>query len=234
MGFSLKKFVSFFLEPFSLAFIIIILAFIFLILNSYKKAKKLLFLAIFVLFIFSNSYISDKLLLPLETKYEKLDVNSVKDVKYALLLGGNFEARAYEIVRLYQGIDALKVITSGYKGSSTISQAMEARNRLVELGINIDDIIVHEEPKDTIEEAIAVKELLSENEEFILVTSASHMPRAMEIFKSFELNPIPAPTAFEVKEKKNESFIDIGALEKSHMALHEYIGLLWLRVKNLI
>ena len=233
MGFSLKKFISFFLEPFSLGFTLALIAFIFLVFKAYKKASFLLFLSLAVLFIFSSSKISDSLLQSLEQKYEKVEINRYNDVKYALMLGGDIKTRAYEVLRLYNGIENLKIITSGYKGNNKLSQAMEAKMKFIALGINKDDIIAHESPRDTEEEAILMKEFLK-NEKFFLITSASHLPRAVKIFKKYELNVIPAPADYEISQKDNNSYLGIDNLEHSHMALHEYIGSLWLDVKDFI
>ena len=66
-----------------------------------------------------------------------------------------------------------------------------------------------------------------------MVTSTTHMPRSMKLFKSLGLNPIAAPTDYNKKEF-NSYFIspDIGSLYRSKMAIHEYIGILWNMIKS--
>ena len=54
------------------------------------------------------------------------------------------------------------------------------------------DIITLDQPKDTEEEAVAVKQAIG-NAPFLLVTSASHLPRAMIFFQQAGLHPLPAP-----------------------------------------
>ncbi len=234
MDFILKKFISFFLEPYSLIFVLLLLGFIFLVFNSFKKAKFFIFLSLVCSFLFSYSGFSNMLINKLESKYEKIEkTNNIKDIKYVLLLGGDFEARAYEVLKLYQTIDSLKIVTSGYKGHLSKTQALEAKERLIKLGVSSDDIIMQEEPRDTIEEARSIKNIVK-GEDFILVTSASHMPRSMKIFKSEGLNPIPAPTGFTVKELDSKKFLSVRELEKTNMALHEYIGIMWLNLKALL
>jgi len=67
----------------------------------------------------------------------------------------------------------------------------------------------------------------------LLVTDALHMPRSQMIFMQTGLQVTPAPTNFSVNG--NLSPIDFvpngGALEMSHFALHEWIGLLWYRLR---
>ncbi len=60
------------------------------------------------------------------------------------------------------------------------------------LGVPRSDIIVLSRPKDTEEEALAVKRAIGDAP-FLLVTSASHLPRAMIFFRHAGLDPLPAP-----------------------------------------
>ncbi|SQI89181.1 membrane Protein [Klebsiella oxytoca] len=60
------------------------------------------------------------------------------------------------------------------------------------LGVPRSEIIVLDKPKDTEEEAAAVKEAVGDAP-FLLVTSASHLPRAMIFFRRAGLAPLPAP-----------------------------------------
>lgn len=233
MAFSLKKFISFFLEPFTLGFFILIIAFIFLFLNSYKKAKIFLFLGIVYFFLISSSIFSNLLMSPLENEYKNQENLNITKIEYILLLGGDFDRRFDEVIKLSKKLEKAKIITSGYEGSGTIPEAIEAKDRLISYGIDKNRIIMQKKPKDTIEEAIGTKKLLG-TKPFILVTSASHMPRAMEIFKQQGLNPIAMPTAFTVKEKKSNSYLSIGNIKKVSMAMHEYLGLSWLKIKTFL
>lgn len=67
----------------------------------------------------------------------------------------------------------------------------------------------------------------------LLVTDALHMPRAQAAFAQTGLRVVPAPTNFETGGRL--SAIDFvpngGALALSHYALHEWIGLLWYRMR---
>ena len=49
-----------------------------------------------------------------------------------------------------------------------------------------------DEPKDTEEEAAAVAKAIGQ-QPFLLVSSASHLPRAVIFFRNAGLQPIPAP-----------------------------------------
>ena len=66
------------------------------------------------------------------------------------------------------------------------------------------------------------------NDNIILVTSATHMRRAVKLYNSHGLNPIPAPTDFH----RNDSLTywqltSISSLYESKVAIHEYLGIFW-------
>lgn len=231
MTFSLKKFISIFLEPFTFGFLILSLAFIFLLFNNYKKAKVTLFVGLIFLFIISSSVFSNFLMLPLENQYKNQKNIDISKVEYILLLGGDFESRAYEVVKLSQKLKNAKIITSGYAGKMIISDALYAKNELISLGINENRIIMQDKPRDTREEAKSIKKLL-DNNPFILVTSAYHMPRAMKIFEAEGLTPIAMPTNFIAKEQKSSTYLSINDLKKVSISLHEYFGLVWFKLKQ--
>jgi uncharacterized SAM-binding protein YcdF (DUF218 family) len=91
--------------------------------------------------------------------------------------------------------------------------------------------------KDTKDEARLIKDMVG-NESFFLVTSASHMPRSVALFKKEGMNPIPAPTDHRIKERQRLSpgmfFPWAGNLIKAELAVHEYLGLGWAKIRNQI
>ena len=68
----------------------------------------------------------------------------------------------------------------------------------------------------------------------LLVTDAMHMSRAMQIFSKTSLMVVPAATDF--RSRKPLSVADFipsaGGLQSSHYALHEWIGLVWYRLRH--
>lgn len=70
-----------------------------------------------------------------------------------------------------------------------------------------------------------------------LVTSAYHMKRAMALYEYFGFNVVPAATDFKISNKPKDVWDclpNIGALDKSYTALHEYAGLLSLLLRRVI
>jgi len=232
LAFTLKKIISASIMPLSITLFILFLGLLFLSDNNIKKAKLYISIGFISLILISYQPISNTLLEPLETNYSKL-TDIPQGVNHILLLGGNIEKRGWEALRLYYKIENAKIITSGYKGDKKIPEAITTAKLFEELGIPKEDIIIHSKPKDTKEEAIETKKLLGDNP-FILVTSGYHMTRAMAIFQKEGLNPIPAPTDIRSEENKYTSIPKGRNLLSTEIALHEYIGIIWAKIKGQI
>ena len=63
------------------------------------------------------------------------------------------------------------------------------------LAISKKNIVLEPNSLNTKDQAQEMQKLIG-SKSFYLVTSASHMPRAMALFKKYGLNPIAAPTDF--------------------------------------
>jgi uncharacterized SAM-binding protein YcdF (DUF218 family) len=251
MDFILKKIISMFLMPLPLGVALIVLALIFLYRNKLQKAKLTLAVSIVWFFLFSYSPFVNTLLHTLESNHPTLH-QAPKEIKYIYVLGGGHTTdesqpitsqvyqssvvRLNEGIRLYHQLDQkAKIIVSGYSGlyDDTPHALMQEKLALA-LGVQTEHIILHPKPRDTQEEAIAAKKLL-DNEPFILVTSASHMTRAMKFFTQEGLTPIPAPTNHQasIKQLVYTDFFSSHALMKSRIIFHEVLGLVWQKLKGI-
>jgi len=226
-SFLLKKGISFFLMPLPIAMFLLALVLWFIYKRNIKKAA-IYTLASFIWILFiSSSPVANFLMKPLVLQYPKL-TKIPDDIHYILLLGGSREHRAWEAVRLYQQNKNLKIITSGYSFRGA-SDAQITAKLLEDAGVKKEQIFSQSKAKDTKEEALALKKRLKDKP-FILVTSAYHMPRAMKLFQKEGLHPIPAPC--NDNYLYDQSIIHAEQIHKTEQALHEYIGLLWLRLKD--
>lgn len=69
-----------------------------------------------------------------------------------------------------------------------------------------------------------------------LVTSAYHMKRSIKLYEHFGFHVIPAATSFKISSRKKDAWDylpSIWAFEKSYVALHEYAGLLSLKLRGI-
>ncbi|MCK4973782.1 MAG: YdcF family protein [Sulfurimonas sp.] len=243
LGFILKKFITFFVEPLGIILALFVFGIYFLYRNKNSLAKLFISLSLGFLLLFSYQPFSNFLVKNLENQYPKYDYK--QDIKYIHVLGAGhntdksqplssqvFSKRVLEGVIIHKKIYGSKIIFTGYEGKTNITNAQMNANLAMALGVKEENIIINGKPKDTKEEAIFTKSLLGD-EPFVLVTSATHMPRSMSVFKSIGLNPIAAPTAFH-KSEINRYFRapDTGSLENSRMAMHEYIGILWAKIRE--
>jgi uncharacterized SAM-binding protein YcdF (DUF218 family) len=225
--FLLKKVISFFLMPLPIAMALILMVLWFIYKKQIKKATIYTSITFLWILLISSSPVANFLMKPLVQSYHQLK-KIPNNVQYILLLGGDREHRAWEAIRLYQQNKNLKIITSGYSLIGA-SDAQITAKMLEDAGVKKEQIFSQNKAKDTKEEAIALKKRIK-NKPFILVTSAYHMPRAMKLFQKEGLNPIPAPCNDDYLYDK--SIIHAKQIRKTEQALHEYIGLLWLKLKG--
>jgi uncharacterized SAM-binding protein YcdF (DUF218 family) len=61
-----------------------------------------------------------------------------------------------------------------------------------------EDLILESDSKDTNDQARLIQPIVGDDL-FLLVTSATHMPRSIALFKSLGMHPIAAPTDWKVR-----------------------------------
>lgn len=245
--FILKKVVGELSGPLSIAFFIGLIGLVALYRGRLKTAKTLLPLTFIWVMLLSFEPVGDLLLKPLEQTYPAL-IKTPADIDYVLVLGSGHKsdiklpinaqlsstalARLSEGIRHYNNLSGAKLVVSGYSGPHDIhTHASMQQSTAVALGVDSKEIVMLEKPKDTVEEAAAMKEVVG-SKPFILVTSASHMPRAFAIFSAEGLNPIAAPTDYHVQGESEWLHMPRGeGLCRSDIAFHEYLGLVWEWVK---
>jgi len=199
-----------------------------------KLGKILIILGILLYYLFSITPVADSIISPLEKQYQPVQKEELnKADKIVLLLGGKESdvLRASEVLRLYNLQSAI-IISGRDPLSPKIEEAKEVKDFLVERGIPSENIILEDKSRTTKESAENLKNLVVE-EPFFLVTSAYHMPRSMESFQKMGANPIAAPADFKIKESYDilDFFPNAENLRNSDIALHEYFGILWYRLK---
>lgn len=106
-------------------------------------------------------------------------------------------ARVLEAVRVFHLIDPAIVISSGGRPApddDSEPSGQNMRDELVRLGIPADRIIVETQSSNTREEAMVVTPMLKSRgiEHMVLVTSDSHMRRALGIFRVAGWQAVPA------------------------------------------
>ncbi len=259
--FILKKIISGFLSPLTLSLLLLFLGLYLLWFTSKQKAGKILVSAgLVILTLFSYSVIGDKLLRPLEREYNSFEMKGSSSVsktenesaiKYVVVLGGGHSSdpelpllsqigrgslvRLIEGIRIYRKYPGAKLLLSGGSVFDPVPEAEVLARVAIETGVPEKDIILESKSKDTKDEAMFIKPIVG-NEPFVLVTTASHMPRSMALFKKLGMKPIPSPIGHRVSERQGLSphsfFPSTGNLFRSEMAIHEYLGLTWSKLRG--
>lgn len=255
--FVFKKIFSKFLFPLPLTLMFSLAGLYLLWFTSKKKTGKILVsFSIFFIFILSYSILPDYLLLPIENKYPPYTDATIladrKPVKYVVVLGAGYIydeslpltsqitreglIRLIEGIRIHRKLPESKLIFTGAGVNNPVPTATVMAKLAIDLGVSKSNIITRTEPKDTKDEARIIKQTIKA-EPFVLVTSASHMPRAMALFKTMGLSPIPAPTEHNVHKFKLSSnlfFPNASNLRKSEKVFYEHMGMLWAKLRGQI
>lgn len=139
--------------------------------------------------------------------------------------------RVIEGVRLSYELPEATLLFAGYGGELRRSSASVGAGVALALGVDSSRVAMLEEPRTTGEEARTVRELAGDRS-IVLVTSATHMARAVRLFEREGLEVIPAPTGHRA--------LHVGAMRTSISAMpyriafadavaHELVGLMALR-----
>jgi len=253
--FLLKKIVAPLFFPLSLC-LEILLAGIFLLwfTRKQKAGKIIVSMGVVVLIALSYGAASETLLRPLEYKYPPMtDMSAVLDIEWVVVLSGGSSSDAHlpitgrlshaSLVRLVEGIRIhrkllkSKLILSGGGAFNTIAEAKTMADVAVALGMNVEEIVLESESKDTKDQARLIHKIVGNNR-FVLVTSASHMPRSMALFEKRGMHPIPAPIGHKVKERQKITpaifFPSAGRIAKMEHVFYEYLGLVWAKLRGQI
>jgi uncharacterized SAM-binding protein YcdF (DUF218 family) len=258
----LSKFLPQFIYPLGLACILLILSLIFQRRKGWQNTVIALALAILV--IGGNRWVAYSLTRSLEWRYPPPAQLPRADV--IVLLGGGTEPaqaprpivelnsagdRVLYAAYLYQQGSAPHLLLSGgnidwlYAQDSTPAGQMAAALKIM----HVPDSAIWLEPEslNTYENAVNCARILREKgiRRIILVTTATHMPRAVALFEHQGLEVIPAPTDFKVTEENWQSLFQadlsahlvyllpsVGDLNMTTTALKEYLGILAYRLKG--
>ena len=201
-----------------------------------------------VMWVTSTNVFSDALLRPLEYKYTAPAAPSGDVI--AVLGGGANDAEAVfsagerlapgslermSVAALLQKKTGLPVIVSGGAVFSVVAEADAAGAYLEELGVPAKAIIKEKTSRDTYENAVFTRRICVERgyTRLILLTSASHIPRAVYIFRKAGFTEIiPFPVARMAAKDGKRFYNDFlpGTFSASARALNEHIGLLFYRL----
>lgn len=256
--FIIKKIVGILINPINLFFFASIIGWVIIWFRKTKWIGRSILLAATLLVLttsfplFVNTFSK-----PLEWKHEPIDqwitknTDRLSSVKYVVVLssGSAFNPklsatnqlqdvtliRLVEGIRIYRKLKNAKLIVSGNHPFSAVSHAEIMGKAAIELGVPATDILLEGKSNDTKDQAVQIKNIV-QNQLFILVTSAVHMPRSVRLMEKQGLQPIAAPTDYFNRETANYSMFNqipsASAGSFFERTIHEYIGLLWASLRG--
>lgn len=200
--------------------------------------------------------IGEWLLSPLEDRIAR-PTTLPEHVDGIIILGGAVDARLTEArgelhvrdsgERIIAGLqlarrypDARILFTGGIPGLLTSRSAQQARwlsPLLHDVGIAPDRVMYEDLSANTYENALFSKRLVvpEEGATWLLVTSASHMPRAVSCFRSVGWAVIPYPVDYQTRPERDWTPQDINLLEGLALittAIREWTGLVMYRLSE--
>ncbi|MBT3822811.1 MAG: DUF218 domain-containing protein, partial [Nitrospinaceae bacterium] len=240
--FFLRKFVAATLFPASIIFGLLSMGLFFRFFTRRRMLGRIFLGCAALLFILTTqNTVGDALLLPLESKYPAvLDLEKTISKlgegarpRWIVVLGGGYNPdpalplssrlssaslhRLTEGIRLQRRMRNVKLILSGGALYGGRSEAMGMHDMAMALGVEKGSLRTDDISWDTRAQAMNIKKLVGA-ERFFLVTSASHMPRAMALFRKEKMRPIPAPTDHRIAKSRLpillRYFPSAGAMEK--------------------
>ena len=243
----LHKILPTFVLPIMLFIIVILIGLI-------KNKKKLIYIAIGVLYILSTPIFSNNFFKLVEGSEYRKPISAIDSADAIVVLSGMLEInevgdstyiewgdpdRFFGGIALFKASKAQKLVFTGGKMPWDNAKKTEGEVLMeyaISNGIPSEKIFVTKEVENTADEAVAVKELISPSKRIILVTSAYHMYRAKKLFEKQGFEVIPYKVDYKVTRNSTLTLMDLlpsaGNLELTETGIREIIGRIFYLVKD--
>lgn len=252
----LSKFLPLFVYPAGLASLLLLAALFFW--KKRQLAKLFIFLSFLIIFLTGNRWVSMSIVRSLESRYLPFTGNEKADV--IVVLGGGTDPQQYPrpmvevngagdrmvyAAKLYKDGIADKLILSGgtveWQGETDTTPAKDMEILMSFMGVPESAMILQGDSANTAQDAEFSTSIIKENnwKRVVLVTSALHMPRSVDLFRRLGVEVIPAPTDYTITDQAwKELFswqwenvlINIlptgSSLKSTTSSMKEYIGMI--------
>ncbi len=186
--------------------------------------------------------------------YRTAQASELHDIKAIVLLGAGTRtlqlggeqisllpqpgaARVLEAARVYRATRrAPWVVSSGGLRPQTpgVESSVAMRAALIALGVPAERIVLESKSLTTHDEAVIIAGLLRslQAEPFALVTSRSHMPRALAAFRAQGLHPVPDVAPDVILPTTHLFMPDEQGWDLTRRLIHEWIGFAYYRYRG--
>lgn len=248
--FIFSKILWFLISPLNLIFILVLIIFV---LNYFGKifiSKFLLYFTIFFIFIVCILPVGPYLNYLLEKEFHNSNFYPVNLDGILILAGatnpnltkehnqvtlnGSAE-RLTESINLINKYPNARIVFSGGSGSlkyPNLSHATAAHKFFINMGIPTSKIKYEQKSRNTYENILFTKKIVlpKDNEKWLVVTSASHLKRVINISEKLDWNLIPYATDFNSSKNFFENYTFnmnfISNMNSFNYAVHEWIGII--------
>lgn len=238
----LHKILPTFVLPIMLVIVVILIGLI-------RNKKKLIYIAIGVLYILSTPIFSNNFFKIIEGSEYRKPISAVDSAYAIVVLSGLLEInevgdstyiewgdpdRFFGGMALFKAGKAQKLVFTGGKMPWDKAKKTEGevlKDYAISNGIPSEKIFVTKDVENTADEAVAVKELISPSKKIILVTSAYHMYRAKRLFEKEGFIVTPYKVDYKGERNKEITIIDFlhsaDNLKTTEMGMREVLGRLF-------
>jgi uncharacterized SAM-binding protein YcdF (DUF218 family) len=230
------------------------LVIIIIIIGLIKNKKKLIYIAIALLYIMSTPIFSNNFFKLVEGSEYRKKINTIDSADAIVVLSGMLGIneigdstyiewgdpdRFFGGVALFKAGKAQKLVFTGGKMPWDKVKKTEGevlKEYAISNGISSEKILVTKDVENTADEAVAAKELISPDKRIILVTSAFHMIRARKLFEKQGFIVIPYKVDYKTSQNKDIGIMDFlpssGNLELTETGIREITGRIFYLIKG--
>lgn len=242
------SFVKFFLDPFNILWLLLVCTAGFWYLKKERLCKWTAIITAIWFLTVSTPLVPVIIINSLEDRYEPLYPEQLTEPEaeyHIVVLGGghgfddrlppnsllsqNALGRLNEGIRLYRQLPNSKLVLSGSTSTpGRTTQAEMLQKTAILLGVDSSATIIQKEPANTYQEASVYAQNYDSRYPVILVTSATHMPRAVMMFERFGVKPIPSPTNFLLRGSWKRNRIGLPSvknIELFHVGVSSYAAI---------
>ncbi|MCX8516763.1 MAG: YdcF family protein [Rhodoferax sp.] len=245
----LSKLLNLLAQPLNLSFLLLLLG---LLLGRHRPrpARRLLFAGVLVLALTGMRPLADALLSSLERQSPEVPANAdLSGYAGVVVLGGSLDsgriAQHYQqpllngsaerltmAMALWRRNPALRIVFTGGEGQlfgTGPAESERARRFFASQGLPPEALTLESRSSNTYENAVFTRDLPGvhpQQQRWLLVTSAGHMPRSLAVFRKAGWNVTPYPVDFRTAGLAPWSDYSLreGA-DQWEAALHEWIGI---------
>ena len=258
MFFYLAKVLWFLLQPSTLIGLLIAYGAILIWTGWARWGRRFVTVGAILLLVAGLSPLGNALILPLENRFPRADLDQPPPPAGFIVLGGAEDRlvgtarkaptlneageRMVETVMLARKFPEAKIAFSGGDAGilyTSDSEAVGAQRMLTDMGVAQDRLILEAGARDTYENAVYLKAeldklgLLGPAKRWVLITSAYHMPRAIASFRraGFDVDAWPVDYRTRGRADLTRPFDKVSeGLRRVDVAAREWVGLLAYRL----